>query len=141
VVEWHDVVWFSDAIPRHAFFLWLAFKDAIVTREHMCRWGYSGDSLCLFCRASQENRDHLFFECSLSRSIWRSLMSNCGMNSSPLNWNSNVHWSLQNMKWKNLQTTVRKLCFASATYNLWLYRNALLHGRSPKSERRNSIQY
>jgi hypothetical protein len=44
VVEWHDVIWFSGAIPRHAFFLWLAFNDAIVTREHMCKWGYSGDS-------------------------------------------------------------------------------------------------
>jgi hypothetical protein len=37
MVEWHDVVWFSIAIPKHAFFLCLAFKDAIVTREHLCR--------------------------------------------------------------------------------------------------------
>jgi hypothetical protein len=51
------------------FFLWLALKDAIVTKEHMCRWGYSGDSLCLFCRSRQENRDYLFFECSLSKRV------------------------------------------------------------------------
>jgi len=69
MVEWHDVVWFSDAIPTHAFFIRLAFNDVIVTMEHMCIWGYSGDSLCLFYRARQENIEHLFFECSLSKRI------------------------------------------------------------------------
>jgi hypothetical protein len=49
-VEWHGVVWFSAAIPKHAFFLWLAFQDALTSREKMCRWGYTGDILCLFCR-------------------------------------------------------------------------------------------
>jgi hypothetical protein len=38
------------------------------------------------------------------------------------------------MKGKNVKDTVIKLCFAAATYNLWLHRNALFHGRSPKSE-------
>jgi hypothetical protein len=94
VVEWHDVVWFSAAIPRHAFFLWLAFKDAIFTREHMCRWGYSGDNLCLFCRSRQENKDHLFFECSLSKRVWRALMADCGIVDPPLSWNTVAIWSL-----------------------------------------------
>lgn len=69
LVDWYTLVWFSVAIPRHASFLWLAFHDALVTREHMCRWGYSGDSLCFFCHVKQENRDHLIFECGLSRRI------------------------------------------------------------------------
>lgn len=48
------VIWFSGAIPRHAFFLWLAFNDAIVTRERMCKWGYSGDSVSLLsCKAGE----------------------------------------------------------------------------------------
>jgi hypothetical protein len=38
------------------------------------------------------------------------------------------------MKGKNVKATTIKLCFAGVTYNLWLYRNALLHGQSPKSE-------
>jgi hypothetical protein len=38
------------------------------------------------------------------------------------------------MKGKNVKATAIKLCFASITYNLWLRRNALLHGRSPKPE-------
>jgi len=54
-------------------------------------------------------------------------MSDCRMGDPLLNWNSIVHWSLQNMKGKNLQTTAKKLYFAIAIYNLWLHRNALLH--------------
>jgi len=49
IVEWHEVVWFTAAIHKHSFFLWLAFQDSITTREKMCSWEYNGDSLCLFC--------------------------------------------------------------------------------------------
>jgi hypothetical protein len=52
---------FSLAISRHYFLLWLVFKDALVTKEKMCKWGYAGDSLCLFCRGRQESREHIFF--------------------------------------------------------------------------------
>jgi hypothetical protein len=31
VVDWHGLVYFSAAIPRHAFILWLAFHDALST--------------------------------------------------------------------------------------------------------------
>jgi hypothetical protein len=83
-VVWHEIVWFSAAIPRHAFILWLAFHDALSTKEKLCGWGYSGDSLCLFCHASQVSHDHLFFECRFSRRIWRSLMAECRMIDIPI---------------------------------------------------------
>jgi hypothetical protein len=35
VVPWWKVVWHSKAIPRHAFILWLVFRQAIAT-EKMC---------------------------------------------------------------------------------------------------------
>jgi hypothetical protein len=42
-------------IDQYVFILWLAFRDALTTWEKMCGWEYSGGSLCLFCRAMQEN--------------------------------------------------------------------------------------
>jgi hypothetical protein len=53
VVPWWKTVWFPMAIPRHSFFLWLVFKDAVVTRNKMSAWGYSGPCLCfiLLCCA------------------------------------------------------------------------------------------
>ncbi|XP_062173652.1 uncharacterized protein LOC133879125 [Alnus glutinosa] len=32
-VSWWKTVWFSKAIPRHSFILWLAFRDALPTKE------------------------------------------------------------------------------------------------------------
>jgi hypothetical protein len=26
MVEWHDIVWFKNAVPRHSFLLWMAVQ-------------------------------------------------------------------------------------------------------------------
>jgi hypothetical protein len=45
IVCWWKVVWCPVAIPRHSFLLWLVFRDALVTKETMSKWGYAGDCL------------------------------------------------------------------------------------------------
>jgi hypothetical protein len=40
-VSWSKLVWFSMAIPKHAFFSWLVFRDALVTKHKMACWGFS----------------------------------------------------------------------------------------------------
>jgi hypothetical protein len=67
-------VWFSLAIPKHSFLCWLACRDALVTKQKMVCWGYTGDVNCLFCHGGMESRDHFFFSCSFSKRIWRSVM-------------------------------------------------------------------
>jgi hypothetical protein len=134
VVDWFKTIWFPAAIPRHAFFLWLAFHDALITREHMCRWGYKGDSLCLFCHSKQENRNHLFFECSLSKRIWTALMAECGVADPPVVWEDVSRWSKRHMRGKSLHVAALKLCLAASVYNLWIQRNLLLHSDTPRSE-------
>jgi hypothetical protein len=56
-VKWWKLVWNYVAIPRHSFLLWLVFRNALITKERMCGWGFQGDCLCLFCRGSIENRE------------------------------------------------------------------------------------
>lgn len=34
------------AISRHAFLLWLVFREAFVTKDQMCWWGFAGNTLC-----------------------------------------------------------------------------------------------
>jgi hypothetical protein len=77
VVNWWKLVWFPLAIPRHSFMLWLTFRDALVTKQKMCCWGYAEKSLCLSCYGRQESREHLFFRCSFSGRIWSSIMAEC----------------------------------------------------------------
>jgi hypothetical protein len=47
-VDWHKFIWFELAIPKHAFILWLMFKNALTTKEKMCCWGFTGSSLSKF---------------------------------------------------------------------------------------------
>lgn len=92
-IDWWVLVWNSLSIPQHSFFLWLVFKEAIVTKVRMCSWGYEGDrlySLCLFCRGCQESQDHLFFLSSFSRRIWVSLMVDCSLPNLPVVWENVV---------------------------------------------------
>jgi hypothetical protein len=60
-VEWSKLVWFSFAIPCHAFFLWLPFCDGLATGDRLLRLGMAGDMKCYFLRSNIEGRDHLFF--------------------------------------------------------------------------------
>jgi hypothetical protein len=92
VVTWWKMVWFSMSIPRHAFLLWLTFRDALVTKQKMCSWGYSGRSLCLFCYGKQESREHLFFSCSFSQRIWLQLMADCSFTDVPVDWEFVESW-------------------------------------------------
>jgi hypothetical protein len=134
VVEWHNLVWFSLAIPKHAFILWLVFRDALVTKEKLCSWGFTGSSLCLSCFACQESRDHLFFCCSFSRRVWRNIMADCCVYNPPIEWSSIGSWSAECWKGRNLQATICKLCFGATIYHLWRHRNDLSHGNVPRSE-------
>ncbi|GJX76442.1 hypothetical protein Tco_0323253 [Tanacetum coccineum] len=37
-INWYDLVWFSHAIPRHAFHLWLVIKRKLKTQDLMRQW-------------------------------------------------------------------------------------------------------
>jgi hypothetical protein len=133
-VSWHQFVWFSWAIPKHAFFLWLVFRNALVTKERMCYWGYSGSTLCLFCFACQESREHLFFSCNFSRRICRRVMKDCLIRDPPIEWDSLVNWCNSHLRGRSLIAIICKLCFGASVYHLWRHRNALLHGNTLSSE-------
>jgi hypothetical protein len=96
-MEWHKVVWFSQAIPRHAFILWLALRDALVTKEKMCSWGFFGPSVCMFCYGCNESWGHLFFDCSFSRRIWRALMSICLIPNPSVDWEEVIRWFVKDL--------------------------------------------
>jgi hypothetical protein len=134
MVSWWKVVWFNLAIPRLAFCLWLTFRDALLTRDELVSWGFAGSMECLFCHASLESRDHLFFECSFSRRVWRAVMEACLISDPKLIWDDVSAWSSSAWKGKSFAATVCKLSLAATVYHLWRRRNDLLHGNPPRSE-------
>jgi hypothetical protein len=118
----------------HLFFLWLVFWNALVTKDRMCGWGYTGCTLCLFCHGAQENREHLFFRFSFSSRIWLYIMAECSISNAPLGWEAIEAWGLKDLKGRGIRANLGRLCLGSTVYNLWKQRNALLHNSSPKIE-------
>jgi len=51
MVEWHDIVWFKNVVPRHSFLLWMAVQQKLTTQDKLHRFGIHGPNRCsLMCR-------------------------------------------------------------------------------------------
>lgn len=65
------VVWFLQGVPRFSFILWLAINNKLSTGDRMRQWGITQG--CELCGERDETRDHLFFTCPYSYTIWERL--------------------------------------------------------------------
>lgn len=64
----HKLVWFPQAVPCHAFVVWLAIKDWLATGVRMRSWGITQG--CVFCGERNESREHLLFACPFTFTVW-----------------------------------------------------------------------
>jgi len=134
IVKWWKLVWSPLSIPKHSFFLWLVFRDALVTKYKMCCWGFSGNILCPFCYGGMESRDHLFFKCSFSCRIWIHIMADCSLINVPVEWDCIESWGNTMLIGKSLKACLGRLCLGATVYHLWRHRNDLIHLKIPRSE-------
>ena len=67
-VNWSKVIWETWALPKHSFFLWLAIKKRLKTKDRLIF--VLDDPDCCFCRCAIETHEHLFFQCSWTATLW-----------------------------------------------------------------------
>ena len=92
----------------------LAIKNKLTIRDRLDKWGYTGDTLCVFCRGCIESKDHLFFVCPLARRIWVS----CWISGSliPVCWTKQRTTRAKAIKRKLLIQNIDKLTMKSARH-------------------------
>lgn len=73
-VNWRRLIWFLQAVPRFAFITWLAIRNILATGHRTTRWGHPQS--CLYCGEPDETRDHLFFACSYTFTLWLRVAGN-----------------------------------------------------------------
>ncbi|XP_077249090.1 uncharacterized protein LOC143888520 [Tasmannia lanceolata] len=83
-VPWFMTVWHKGHIPKYSFTTWQAMHNRLSTRDRLCFLGSHRDLRCLLCNAGPESVNHLFFRCSYSAWIWRSILWRCGIRRKPL---------------------------------------------------------
>lgn len=74
---WASIVWIGRGIPRHNFLTWLFVLNRCPTRDRLIGWGLQTDAACLLCNQNAESRDHLFFLCPYSWTIWVEISRRC----------------------------------------------------------------
>ncbi|XP_010473202.1 PREDICTED: uncharacterized protein LOC104752695 [Camelina sativa] len=73
VCMWYKAVWFQHSTPKYSFITWLAIRNRLATGDQMLKWNGSTNGTYVFCAATIETRDHLFFSCPYSSQIWSAL--------------------------------------------------------------------
>ncbi|CAA7031764.1 unnamed protein product [Microthlaspi erraticum] len=130
-VSWYNSVWFKNHIPKHAFIFWLTVQNRLVTRDRMRSWGLRVPEECLLCGSSIESRDHLFFRCTYSQTVWNSFFSH-GSLIPPTDLDGTISWVCASFNSPNLKT-ICKLIAQAVVYFLWSERNVRLHSPSSKT--------
>uniref|UniRef100_A0A0D3E0X7 Reverse transcriptase zinc-binding domain-containing protein n=1 Tax=Brassica oleracea var. oleracea TaxID=109376 RepID=A0A0D3E0X7_BRAOL len=125
LVPWAKLVWFSYGIPRHRFLTWLVLLDRCPTRDRLIRWGLNVAPNCLLCNTGQESRNHLFFECPYSTTIWSWIANRCDLHLST-SWDDTI-LQLQSLRGNIDSKRLCLLATQATIYWIWSERNTRLH--------------
>lgn len=100
---WLKAIWHSFAIPKCFILLWLAFKNRLLTKDRMLRFGMQTDGTCVLCKSSMENIQHILL-------VWVQAIR---------------------MLDNNVHNRVYFLFLGVAMHSVWLERNARMHCKTP----------
>ncbi|XP_033134262.1 uncharacterized protein LOC117127725 [Brassica rapa] len=128
--QWSKIVWFSQGVPRYAFITWLAIRDRLSTGHRTSQWGQP--QRCLYCGEPDETRDHLFFACPFTFTLWLKVVGNLfGIDPDP-DWDTTLE-RLQNGTYDRLTFILLRLVFQVSVYFIWIERNDRKHSNRAKS--------
>ncbi|XP_013628130.1 PREDICTED: uncharacterized protein LOC106334389 [Brassica oleracea var. oleracea] len=124
VVFWSKSIWFTQGVPRFSFIVWLAVKNRLSTGDRIRAWGIQQG--CVLCGERDETRDHIFFACPYSFTVWDTLTNRLTGSRTDPDW---MH-TLQFVSKNNLQLLDKilvKMVFQTCIYHVWKERNERRH--------------
>ncbi|KAG7599341.1 Reverse transcriptase zinc-binding domain [Arabidopsis suecica] len=103
---------------------WLILLNRLSTGARMRFWGCH--QVCVFCGEGDETRDHLFFACPYSYTIWSSIGGKLLRSRLSPDWDDRVA-SIQSLTGDKLRDILVRLSFQATLYSIWRERNARIH--------------
>lgn len=129
-VPWHKLVWFPQGVPRYGFITWLAVRDRLATGHRTSQWGQP--QVCIYCGEPDETRDHLFFACPFTFTLWLRVVGNLlGVEPDP-DWHTTLTRLLTG-SYDKLTSILLRLVFQVTIYSIWRERNDRRHKGCVKS--------
>ncbi|XP_024010326.1 uncharacterized protein LOC112085350 [Eutrema salsugineum] len=128
---WHSI-WFSSATPKFSFVTWLAAKNRLSTGDRMIKWNSNVNPKCVLCGDFIETRDHLFFECTYTQTLWKALAATIMGSDFTITWASLVE-GMSRPLGKSVTSFITRYVFQAAIYSIWCERNGRRHGEQHNS--------
>jgi hypothetical protein len=69
-VSHNSYLWKIKIQLKIKVFLWLLYREAILTKDNLVKRNWHENEMCSFCN-NYETIQHLFFNCELAKFIWR----------------------------------------------------------------------
>ena len=131
IVNWANLVWFSQCIPRHSFMVWLVIHGRLKTQDIMGVWEKRDDMVCVFCKSRPDSHNHLFFECDFPCKVWNEVKCLVKLDLAPNLWSDIQKYILRRPINKSIWSIMQRLVVGASIYFLWQERNLrMFQGRT-----------
>ncbi|XP_060200123.1 uncharacterized protein LOC132628355 [Lycium barbarum] len=122
-VHWRRLVCNNLGAPKWTFILYLAISRRLLTTDRLGKWGMIEDQKCPLYDDANETTDHLFFGCSYSTDVWKSLLIWQGISRSLMEWNEEIDWAVTNARGRAAGSILCRMILACGVYCIWAERN------------------
>ncbi|KAJ9536537.1 hypothetical protein OSB04_un000289 [Centaurea solstitialis] len=123
-LNWTKFVWFKGHVPKLGFCMWTACHGRLPTQDRIGAWMHDTSTLCCpLCDTIPDSHDHLFFDCSYSREVWRRLKRLVGLHGFPEVWSVIMEYLNDNRGPRRMS---HRLALSGAVYFIWRERNRRL---------------
>ncbi|CAN1219300.1 Putative ribonuclease H protein At1g65750, partial [Linum perenne] len=114
-IVWRKI-WRWEGTQRVRQFLWVAYKNRLLTNQERYRRHLTTDNTCGMCMGDAETTEHVLRSCSLAKQVWTKLL---------LINESDPFFSLNLESWWNKYLTDKDMAlqFGTTCWLLWKYRN------------------
>ncbi|XP_077228479.1 uncharacterized protein LOC143861436 [Tasmannia lanceolata] len=121
---WASRIWFSGHIPRHALVSWKALNNGLSTTDNLPFLDPSVNRSCILCNSGQESVNHLFFQCSYSKWVWKSILGKLQLWRNPEpDLIQEELWIANHFKGAGQSSTLAFIAFEASIYTIWMERN------------------
>ena len=130
------MLWFQYHIPKSSVISWMAVLNRLSTKDRLVSWGMSIEECCLFCHQEKETRDHLFFGCGHSKSLWQMVLNHCKLHKRLAEWNEELQWTVCKLKGRALVSIILHIAWNAFIYHMLRERNNRLYSHVEETEAR-----
>lgn len=126
--------WKLKTIPKVKFCVWRIIHDTLPTKMNIIKKRINTNPICLFCRNHEEDASQLFWNCKMTKKIWKNHISlTKGLFALDRNsWKPKTYWQwlADNLESEDLSLAIVIL------WSIWTHRNSVKHNEvSPEANK------